>query len=251
MSSVIPVNRLLRVPSKKNVYKKYSDKGQLVSVSHALLGYPVLMAADILLYKANRVPIGKDQEPNLEVAREISRSLNTKYNLDFPIPERFTVIDENLTIPSILGVGKMSKSKPGTSIFLNDSKEGIRKKIFGIPTDSGKGQKLPSKDTGVYALFVMVELFLGKKARKGFEKQYLKDGVQYGEVKKKLAEAVYEMLKPIQKKRKYFDEHPEEVRRILSDGARKAKVVAGKTLAEVKRAMGLSDKSDQHRYHFA
>ena len=239
LSSVITVNRLLKMPSKKNEYRKYSDKDQLINISYALLGYPVLMAADILLYKAVEVPIGLDQQPNLEVAQQIAKSLNSKYGLSFPVPKNYPSIVQNVTIPSILGYGKMSKSKLGSAIFLSDSKDKVEKKIFGMPTDSGKGNELPRTDDKAYALFLMVELFLGKERRIRMEKDYISTGVHYSEIKKELVEAIFNRLEPIQIRRRELDINPKQVEEILKKGAMKARKVARLTVKEVRTAMGL------------
>lgn len=239
LSSIITVNRLLRMPSRKEEYRKYSDKNQLINVSYALLGYPVLMAADILLYKAVEVPIGEDQEPNLEVARQIARSLNSKYGLNFPIPKKYTSLAQNVTVPSISGKGKMSKSKTRSAIFLSDSREEIEKKVAEISTDSGRGDGVPSVDDNVYALFLLVELFVGKARRIQMEKKYVSSGVKYNVVKKELVEAIFRKLEPIQKRRAELDKNPEEVEKILKAGAIRAREVAKSTVSEVRKAMGM------------
>ena len=242
LSSIITVNRLLLMPSKKEEYRKYSDKDQLINVSYALLGYPVLMAADILLYKAVEVPIGEDQEPNLEVARQIARSLNLKYGLNFPIPKKYMSLAQNVTVPSISGKGKkMSKSKPGSAIFLSDSREEIEKKVAGIPTDSGKGDGVPGIDDSVYALFLLVELFMGKARRVQMEREYTSSGVKYNVVKKELVEAIFRKLEPIQKRRAELDKNPDEVEKILKAGAIRAREVAKSTVSEVRKAMGMPE----------
>lgn len=239
LSSLSPVKRIMRLPSKKDEYKSYADKDQLVGVSFALLGYPVLMAADILLYKAEKVPIGLDQEPHLEFTREVTKRLNKTYGLNFPLPTRFSVFAEKYTVPSILGEGKMSKSKPGSAIFLNDSYEVVKKKIFGMPTDIGKGMTLPSESDDVYAFFLMIELILGEPRRKEAERQYLDEGIKYSEYKQELTDAIFDILEPIQKKRRFYDNNPEEIDKILKSGAERARRVARATLSEIKIAMGL------------
>src|SRR5690606_13730904 len=123
----------------------------------ALLNYPILMAADILAYKANLVPVGIDQEPHLEVAREIARRFNQDYKTDFPEPQRFKT--EGEYVPSLTGEGKMSKSVEGSYINLTDSLDEIKAKIAKIPTDEGKGAEIYG---GVKNLFGFVELFQGK-----------------------------------------------------------------------------------------
>lgn len=238
LSTVISVNRLLDLPSYKD--KKKQFKGY--PATHALLSYPVLMAADILLYKAKLVPIAEDQYPHLEITRDIAKKMNQKFGLDFPLPEHFSELDPEMMVPSVLGSGKMSKSKEGSSIFLNDSEEDIKKKIAGMPTDSGKGTKVPKKEDSVFSLFQMVEIVLGKEKRLTLENQYLTTGVKYSEVKKELSNKIFEIINPIQKRRADLEKNPQEVERILDSGAKKAREVAKQTLFEVKEAMGLSSR---------
>jgi tryptophanyl-tRNA synthetase len=181
------------------------------------------------------VPVGVDQEPHLEVAREIARKMNQKYQTDFPEPKRFATKGEY--IPSLSGEGKMSKSVEGSSIGLTDDLETIKKKLAGAPTDSGKGDKVPAEG-GVTNLLKFVELFEGEVARKKYEIDYLGSGIAYGELKEKLAQAIYEELKPIQEKRKTYENDPSLVDRIIKEGAEKASKIAQETIREVKEKMG-------------
>lgn len=237
LSSLSLVHDLLRMPSKKDEHKLYLDKGQLTETSFALLGYPVLMAADILLYKAKEVPIGQDQEPHLEFTRKIARRLNNRYGLDFPIPKRYSVVAENFKVPSIKGGGrKMSKSYPSEAIFLSDTPGVVRKKVFSIPTNTtGKGSSVTKDDV----LFVFAELVLGKKYRSDMERRYKTTGIKYSEEKEKISSRIIEIITQIQKKREFYERNPREVERILNDGANKARKVASKTIKEVKESMGL------------
>jgi len=231
-SSVSTVARMLHLPTYKDKIKQHSK-----SVTMALLNYPILMASDILIYKASKVPVGIDQEPHLEVSREIARKMNSVYGTDFPEPTRFKTKGEY--IPSLLGEGKMSKSVEGSFINLTDDLETIKKKLSGAPTDSGKRDKVPEKG-GVANLFKFVELFEGEKKRKKYEKQYISTGIKYSELKNDLADAIYKELKPIQEKRKELKNDPEYVENVIKEGAKKAGKIAKKTLKEVKNKMGLS-----------
>jgi len=234
LSSAVRHNRVKQLPGKKEEYREHPER-----VSVALLNYPVLMAADILAYKAEIVPIGLDQEPHLDITREIARNMNLKYDLDFPEPQRFAVVAGDFTVPSILGGGKMSKTKKGSVINLSDSYEVIKQKVARIPTDIGKAKKI-EKDTGAYALFLFVELFMGKPKKRKLERDYLSSkGIKYSEIKAELAKAIYKKLKPIQEKRRKYENDPKLVREILDKGAEKARKIAGETLNEVKEAMGL------------
>lgn len=233
LSSVVSMYRLQHLPTFKDEVKKHPDH-----VTMALLSYPVLMASDILIYKAGLVPVGIDQEPHLEIAREIARKMNEKYGTDFSEPKRFT-IEGNEYVPSLTGEGKMSKSVKGSYINLTDDLEEIKKKLASAPTDSGKGEKIPEKG-GVSNLLKFVKLFEGKEKKDEYEKNYKGDGIRYGDLKNELAEAIYKELKPIQERRKKFENDPELVDKILREGAEKARKIASETVEEVKEKMGLA-----------
>ena len=230
LSSEISVARMQHLPTFKEKVKLHPGH-----VTMALLNYPVLMAADILLYKASFVPVGIDQEPHIEVAREIARKMNQKYGTDFPEPERFTARAEY--IPSLTGEGKMSKSVEGSYIGLTDSLKEISEKLARTPTDIGKGTTIP-KEGGVAVLLDLVELFEGKEKRKKYELCYTNNGIKYSELKKELAEAIFRELKPIQEKRKELEAKPEYIEKVIEEGAQKARKIAQETLREVKEKMG-------------
>jgi tryptophanyl-tRNA synthetase len=235
LASEISVPGALHVPS----FEKKKNVKELTSISVARLEYPILMAADILLYKAVEVPIGQDQQPHLEITRKITKRMNRKYHLNLPIPIRYSTSVSNYVVPNLKGDGKMAKSEPEYAIFLNDSLETIKQKLSKVPTDSGKGKKVPIKN-GVYTLLVFTELFIGLKRRQDLENKYLSnEGIGYGELKVELAEAIFNRIKGIQERRKYYDQNPEIVEKILNEGAKKAKFVAKKTLKEIKRQMGI------------
>lgn len=221
-SSVVTIARMQHLPTYKDKVKQYPKDNTM-----ALLNYPVLMAADILSYKAHLVPVGIDQEPHLEVAREIARKMNEKYGIDFPEPQTFKTKGEY--VPSLKGEGKMSKSVEGSYIELTDSQDVIQKKVRSIPTATeGKASEETLK-----TLFAYAELFLGKKPSK-------EELVQYAPLKDKIAEAIYEQLKPIQEKRKEIEKDSSYVDKVIKEAATKARETARETVLQVKKAMGLS-----------
>lgn len=228
-STLVSIARMSHLPTYKEKVKQYPKNNTM-----ALLYYPVLMAADILIYKTDGLPVGDDQLPHLEVTREIARKMNEKYGTDFPEPEQFKT--EGHYVPSLTGEGKMSKSVPGSYINLTDDLDTIKKKLAGTPTDSGKGEKIP-EEGGVTNLLKLVEIFQGKDKRKEYESQYTSSGVRYGELKEALAEAIYKELKPIQEKRKKLEKDTEYVDKVIKDGGEKARKIAQKTLEEVKLKM--------------
>ena len=231
LSTVVTVARMSHLPTYKEKVKQFPQ-----NVNMALLNYPVLMAADILAYKAHAVPVGDDQLPHLEVTREIARKMNDKYGTDFPEPEQFRT--EGFYVPSLTGEGKMSKTVEGSYINLTDNLETIKKRLAGVPTDSGKGKNVP-EEGGVANLLKLVEFFNGSDKKEEYEKRYKDQGIRYKELKEQLAEAIYKELEPIQKKREVLEKDPSSVERMLDEGAKRAKKVVGSTLAEVRKNMGL------------
>lgn len=230
-STVETVARMQHLPTFKEKVKQHPE-----NVTMALLNYPVLMAADILIYKANAVPVGDDQIPHLEVAREIARKMNDQYGLDFPEPQQF--VTKGRYVPSLTGRGKMSKSVEGTFINLSDSPDIIRERLARVPTDEGRGEVVP-KEGGVAVLLTLVELFEGSKRREELENQYVGTGIRYKELKEELAGAVYKELEPIQARRAELQKNSQEVEQVLINGAKKARAIAGETLEQVKKKMGL------------
>ena len=257
-TTVVSVARMSHLPTFKEKVKQYPH-----NINMALLNYPVLMAADILIYKASAVPVGIDQEPHLEIAREIARKMNEIYGTDFPQPRRFET--EAPYVPSLTGEGKMSKSVEGSYINLTDSLAVIRNRLAAVPTDSGKGEiKTVSitkfttlsrnkfrnqnrflylsggkESPGIAVLMEFVELFQGKQARLQYQKQYQSAGIQYNKLKIQLAEAIFKQLEPIQKRRREFESDPAKVEKILAAGAARARAIAQTTVSDVRQKMGL------------
>lgn len=230
-STVVSLARMQHLPTYKDKIKQYPNASTV-----ALLNYPILMAADILIYKASLVPVGIDQEPHLEVAREIARKMNDTYGTKFPEPVRFATNGEY--IPSLSGEGKMSKSIEGSYINLTDDLKTIQKRLAGAPTDSGKGEVVPTTG-GVANLLKFVELFEGIDKRKNYELSYMNNGIKYGELKTELAEAIYKELRSIQEKRKELEHKTSYVDEVIKSGAEKARKIASETVLEVKEKIGL------------
>jgi len=251
-STEVTIARLGHLPTYKDKLKQFPENNTL-----ALLYYPVLMAADILLYKTELLPVGDDQLPHLEISREIARKFNEKYGMDFPEPGQIKT--EGHYVPSLTGEGKMSKSVEGSYINLTDDLTTIKEKLAIVPTDSGKG-KIETQNSnvksqndnsklkiyksggieskGISALMALVDLFEGEEKRKEYEEKYLGEGVRYGNLKNELAEEIYKELEPIQARRKKYEDDPDLVEKILKDGAEKARKIAKETLKEVKEKMG-------------
>ena len=205
----------------------------------ALYYYPVLMAADILLPRANLVPVGKDQKAHVEFARDIAIKFNNLYGEVFPIPE--PLIGEVPILPGIDGKAKMGKSL-NNAIFLTDSQEEVEKKVMSMYTDP---KRIHPTDLGTVEgnpVFIYLDAFAAESNKTQvtkYKEQYRKGQVGDIEVKKYLAQVLNNFLDPIRQRRDKFEKEPELVDRILKEGTEKAKKEAQKTLAEVKKALKL------------
>lgn len=233
LGTLYPVSRLEDLPTykeKKAQYPKYINMG--------LLYYPVLMAADVLLYKASLVPVGVDQEPHLEVMREMARNFNREYGETFPEPQRFATKGEY--IPSLTGMGKMSKTVFGSYINLTDDFETIKAKIAKVPTDLGRPAPIHMiKMGGVAALLKLVQLFQGEDVYQDYMNKYESTGIKnYKELKEELAKAIYKELEPIQEKRRNLERDLDSVKEMLNEHSKKLRELAQETVEEAKNKMG-------------
>lgn len=228
-STVETVARMLHLPTYKDKIKQYPK-----NVTMALLNYPILMAADILIYKASLVPVGIDQEPHLEVAREVARKMNQLYGTDFPEPVRFATKGEY--IPSLTGEGKMAKTVEDSYINLTDSQDEIRRKVRSIPTATKSGGEMTP---GVKTLFTFAQLFIPSQVEK-YKKEFNDGTLQFVTLKDAVAEAIYAELKPFQERREKIFQNKEYVDCVIKEGAERARKIARETVKEVKQKMGLS-----------
>lgn len=227
-SSVVSVARMQHLPTFKEKVKQHPQ-----NVTMALLNYPVLMAADILIYKAGLVPVGDDQEPHLEIAREIARKMNQEYGMDFPEPQRFAT--KAGYVPSLTGIGKMSKSVEGSYINLTDDVDTIRKKVRSVPTATESGGDMSE---GVQVLFTFLQLLQPTKVEE-FQQQFEAGTLKFVELKDSVAEAIYAELQPLQKRRIELEKDPTYVDQVIKDGAEKSRAIAELTVNEVREKMGL------------
>lgn len=222
-----------------NRMTQFKDKsGKQTNASVGLFDYPVLMAADILLYQTTDVPVGDDQKQHLEITRDLAERMNNKYGQSFIIPNplipkqtaRIMALDD----PN----NKMSKSAESAASFiaLIDDPETIRQKIRHATTDSGSEVKFAEEKPAISNLLTIFAGITGRKIAE-IEKDFA--GKNYGEFKEALAEVIIEFLKPIQQKYDGLMSKPDELRQILKDGASKVRPLAQKTLSEVKNKVGL------------
>ena len=231
LSMVTPVSMLELNPTYKEMRQEHPKNNNL-----GLLAYPVLQAADILIYKATHVPVGKDQAPHIEITREIARRFNDRFNHVFPEPK--TVLQKESKIFSLQNPNKkMSKSHGKNScIGLLDFPDEIRKKIKTAVTDSGKEIIFePDKKPAISNLITIYNLFSGKSIKE-IEKIY--KGKNYAEFKKDLAEIIIKGLNPLQKKYAELEKNKNYVKEILKAGEEKARNVASQTIKEVKEKIG-------------
>jgi tryptophanyl-tRNA synthetase len=215
-------------------FKEKSDQFR-ENVNAGLFTYPVLQAADILLYKADLVPVGEDQLQHLELTREIARRFNHRFGDTFPEPEA-----ELTPAARIMALNeptrKMSKSIPGSFISLPDSEKEIRKKIGRAMTDAGPDASAMSP--GVANLFTLLRGFASPETVAHFQAEYEAGTLRYGELKPALADAMVAELSPIRERREALAANPEQVREALIHGARRARAIARTTMAEVRERMG-------------
>ena len=220
----------------------FKDKirSQPDNVNAGLLTYPTLMAADVLIHKGTHVPVGKDQEQHLEMARNFAGRFNRMYEVDyFPEPQAFNFGSSLVKVPGLDGKGKMSKSngEPST-IFLRDAPEVVRKKIMKAVSDSGPNIPNQKKSPAAKNLFDLMKLVSSPTDIRFFEAEHKNGSIRYGDMKKQLAEDMIVFLSPIQEKIKEFTANPNYVREVARLGAAKARISAQKTIREVREIIG-------------
>jgi len=231
-SMITPLPWLERNPTYKEQIKELVEKDLN---TYGFLGYPVLQAADILIYKANFVPVGVDQLPHVELTREIARRFNYLYKEVFPIPE--PILTE---MPKILGIDgrKMSKSYHN-AIYLSDPPKVIREKTLQMFTDKTRLRKTDPGHPDICNVFSFHKLYTLPEKVNQIEEDCKKAIIGCVECKKLLAENLINGLAPIQEKRQYYQEHLEELKDIIDAGIKKARSVATTTLEEAKEAIGI------------
>jgi len=232
LSCVTPMGLLQRCTT-------YKDKvAQGISPNHGLFAYPVLQAADILIFKSDIVPVGADQKQHIEITRDIAVRFNNTYGKILTIP-RERIIENVAVVPGIDGQ-KMSKSY-GNTIEMFEPEDSIRKKVMRIVTDSTPVEQ--PKDPNKCNVFALLRLFAEADELAEWEERYRSGPMGYSEVKKRLAELIIEYFKPYRKRREELEKDIGSVKQTLAEGARKARAVAVQTLAEVRDAVGLGAKS--------
>ncbi len=220
---------------------KEKVRQQPENVNAGLLTYPVLMAADILIHRAMKVPVGKDQEQHLEMARNFAERFNHRYGDVFPSPQAFNFGDELVKIMSLDGNGKMSKSENQmNTLYLADDDELIRKKIMKAKTDSGPTETNSAKPDYIENIFTLLKLVSDASVLNKFEDDFNNCTIRYGDLKKQLAEDMVSFIKPIREKAADIQSNKPLLLKIIKQGAEKARASASATLTEVRNAIGMN-----------
>jgi tryptophanyl-tRNA synthetase len=231
LSCITPIGLLQRCVS-------FKDKvAQGLSPNHGLFAYPVLQAADILIFKSDLVPVGADQKQHIEVTRDIAIRFNNTYGEIFTVP-RAHIIESVAVVPGIDGQ-KMSKSY-GNTIEIFEPEENVRKKIMKIVTDSTPIDE--PKDPHKCNVLALLKLVASDEELAQWEKRYRSGPMGYGEVKKRLAELMIDYFKPFRQRRAELENNIDDVWKVLAEGAQRARIVASETLAAAREAIGLGER---------
>ena len=225
----------------KTVTFKDKVRQQPENVNAGLLTYPVLQTADILLHRAKYVPVGKDQEQHLEMARNFANRFNHRYGEVFPEPVAFNYSNDLVKVPSLDGSGKMSKSEnENATLYLADSDEIIRKKVMKAKTDGGPQEKNSTKPDYIENIFLLLKLVSANDVINKFEEEYNNCNIRYGDLKKQLAEDMVAFIAPIREKVNTILQDEKYLQKVMEQGAKKANASASETIKLVRKAMGLN-----------
>jgi tryptophanyl-tRNA synthetase len=217
---------------------KEKVRAQPDNINAGLLTYPSLMAADIIIHKAVKVPVGKDQEQNMEMARKFARRFNTIYNTEFfPEPASFHLSDKAVKVPGLDGSGKMGKSE-GNAIYLVDDEKTISKKVMHAVTDSGPTAPDSQKPEPIQNLFTMMEIVSARDTYDYFNDKYNTCGIRYGDMKKQLSADINIFCAPIRERINEIAADEAYLDKVIRLGAEKASASASVTLNEVRQIIG-------------
>lgn len=230
------VGELERCTSFKDKIRQHPD-----NINAGLLTYPTLMAADILIHRAIKVPVGKDQEQHLEMSRQFGNRFNRLYNTElFPEPYAFNYGTNLIKIPGLDGSGKMGKSEgEGNAIFLADSPEVIRKKVMRAVTDGGPTQENQEKPEVIKNIFSLLEAVSTEDTVRTFEEQYNGMKIRYGDLKKQLAEDIISFTSPFREKILELSKDEAFIQKVVRQGAEKARESGAATVREARKAIGI------------
>lgn len=225
---------LERTASFKEKIRKHPD-----NINAGLLTYPVLMASDILIHRATKVPVGKDQEQHLEMTRRFARRFNQIYGVEyFPESMPYNFGQELIKIPGLDGSGKMGKSE-GNCVYLADKPEVIRKKVMKAVTDAGPTELNSKMPEAVENLFTILKVVSAPDTYNFFVDKYNSCEIRYGDLKKQLAEDIIAVVNPISERIAAISADEKYLSKVVREGGEKARESASKTISEVREIMGI------------
>jgi tryptophanyl-tRNA synthetase len=220
----------------------FKEKARLQpdNINAGLLTYPVLQTADIILHRATWVPVGKDQEQHLEMARNFVNRFNHRYGQVFPEPMAYNFGEDLVKVPSLDGTGKMSKSENQlATLYLADSDEMIQKKVMKAKTDGGPAEPNSTKPDYIENIFQLMRLVSAPDVVAHYETAYNDCSIRYGDMKKQLAEDMVKFIAPIREKAENIRTNESYLQQIMEKGAEKARKSAADTMQLVREVMGL------------
>ncbi len=233
MNMHVYIGELERTASFKDKVRKQPE-----NVNAGLLTYPSLMAVDILIHKATKVPVGKDQEQHLELTRRFARRFNNIYGVElFPEPASYNFGSESIKVPGLDGSGKMGKSE-GNCIYLIDEDKPLRKKVMKAVTDEGPKEPNSPLSQPIENLFTVMSLVSEPEVVEQYKAAYADCSIRYGDFKKQIAEDILKVTTPMRERYNEIIKDEEYMRKVVKIGAEKARESAVKTLAEVRKIMG-------------
>ena len=220
---------------------KEKARKQPDNINAGLLTYPVLMAADILLHRASKVPVGKDQEQHLEMTRQFGNRFNRMYEVDyFPEPQAFNFGVQLVKVPGLDGTGKMGKSEgEGNAVFLFDTDEVLKKKVMRAVSDAGPIEPNSKKPEAIQNLFTLMDLVSTKDTLQFFEDAFNNCNIRYGDMKKQLAEDMIVFVSPIRSQIIEILKDESLLTNVMKRGKEKAQASAQKTVSDVREIMGI------------
>ncbi|MFW6103625.1 MAG: tryptophan--tRNA ligase, partial [Bacteroidota bacterium] len=218
---------------------KEKVRSQPNNVNAGLLTYPVLMATDIIIHHASKVPVGKDQEQHLEMTRRFARRFNNMYGVEyFPEPDAYNFGEELLKVPGLDGSGKMGKTE-GNAIFLSDEPKVIQKKVMKVVTDAGPTEPNQEMDEPIKNIFTLMKIVSTEDTYNYFLDQYNTCKIRYGDMKKQLAKDIIAFTDPLREKIKEIYADEEYLKKVAEKGRDKARASASQTVKEVRDIIGI------------
>jgi len=220
---------------------KEKARNQPDNINAGLLTYPSLMAADIIIHRAHKVPVGKDQEQHLEMTRNFAGRFNHRYGELFPEPTAFNFGEQLIKIPSLDGKGKMSKSEnENATIYLADDDDKIRKKIMKAKTDGGPTEENSTMPDYIENIFLLMKLVSKEEDYTKYLKDFTKCDIRYGDMKKQLAEDMIQFVTPIRSKASELQQDIPSLQKIMQTGKEKARASASETLTAARKLIGIN-----------